>query len=50
MRKRNDARFRDESYLLHEVAAVDKLASQREDVTAFAQTEVIPELLVHVHT
>lgn len=50
LRKRNKARFRYESCLLHEVAATDKLACQREDVTAFAKTEVIPKLLVHVHT
>ncbi len=42
--------FRYELRLLHEVIALQKLPGKREDVTALAQTEVVPKLFRHVHT
>ena len=48
--KRHTGGFRYESCLRHEVTASGKLPGKREDVTALAQTEVVPEPFRHVHT
>lgn len=42
--------FRYELHLFYEVTASDKLPGKCEDVATLAQAEVVPELLLHVHT
>ena len=47
---RHTGTFRYEPCLCEKITAVDKLSGKIEDVTAYAQPEIVPDILFHIHT